>query len=49
MVEAVTDLLIKGEPLEERVISVVTEVDIDILAEPVELADVEGEGAGDTE
>ena len=49
MVEAVPDLLIKGELLDERVISVVTEDDPDILAEPVELADTDGEGAGDAE
>lgn len=47
--EAVPDLLIKGELLDERVISVVTEDDPDILAELVELADTDGEGAGDAE
>ena len=47
--EAVPDLLIKGEPLDERVISVVTEVDIDILAEPVELTEPDDETRADPE
>ena len=47
--EGVPVLLIKGEPLTVYVPFELIEDEPDILVEPVELAEPDGEGAGDTE
>ena len=47
--EAVPDLDTEGDPLTVYVPFELIEDDPDILAEPVELADTDGEGAGDAE
>ena len=49
VVEALTDLLREGEPLEEPVLSELTEADLDILVETVELKEAADETIADPE
>lgn len=49
LVEPVPDLLTEGDPLTVYVPFELIEDDPDILAEAVELAEPDGEGAGDAE